>query len=433
MKLQDILKRVQDTYSFNQIKIDKVNQFDSKTSGSINLEGINLVIYSADSNTLVFSAQPQTNSSSTFTGLTVNGDLTVTGTTSSGIISATTYQNLPNSVNTTGATYSNNTFTYTNNTGGTFSVLFNTVTGLTVNGNLIVTGITSSNSFTGSSNTISGTKGSVITSGNTTTAFITVSGSNTIGGTGYTDFIRVTNTAAGATNPNKTIRVNITGGIEFLNSVYTAPTLIISDNGVVTINSPASVTSNSATNNALNIGTKGQLFDDGNFHIHSSSGAVWINALDGSAIRLGTQTNSGNSAVIVDTSTVGHSFFTKAQTAFNAAFGTEVIMDNLKVRINGTGGSGGVIQAGSVSGSFAAYTTLFGNVAGSAVRGDTNSGGITFTTSYQNISSAQLTLSAGGDVTTVHLTDTTNSRIYRITAIHCQSATGAYISIERMA
>jgi hypothetical protein len=199
-----------------------------------------------------------------------------------------------------------------------------------------------------------------------------------------------------------------------------------------TINSPASVTSNSAIDNALNVGSKGQLFDDGNFHIHSSSGAVWINSLDGSAIRLGTQTNSGNSPVIVDTSTVGHSFFTKVQSGFNDAFGTEITMDNLKVRINGTGGSGGLVQAGAVSGSFAAYTTLLGNVAGAALQGDTNSGGITFTTTYQNISGVQKTLSAGGDTTTLHLIDTTNSRIYRITAIHCQDTTGGYTSIERM-
>jgi hypothetical protein len=56
---------------------------------------------------------------------------------------------------TTGATYSNNTFTFTNNTGGTFSVLFNTVTGLTINGNLTVTGNTSLQALT--ANTISAT------------------------------------------------------------------------------------------------------------------------------------------------------------------------------------------------------------------------------------------------------------------------------------
>jgi hypothetical protein len=55
---------------------------------------------------------------------------------SASTISATTYQNLPLGIRQTGATYSNNTFTYTNNTGGTFNVLFNTVTGLTVTGTM---------------------------------------------------------------------------------------------------------------------------------------------------------------------------------------------------------------------------------------------------------------------------------------------------------
>jgi hypothetical protein len=57
-------------------------------------------------------------------------------------VSATTYYNLPTDVSVTGVTYSSNTFTYTNNTGGTFNVLFNTLTGLTVNGDIIVTGNT---------------------------------------------------------------------------------------------------------------------------------------------------------------------------------------------------------------------------------------------------------------------------------------------------
>jgi hypothetical protein len=96
------------------------------------------------------------------TGLTVNGNLTVTGNTSlqsltATTISATPYHNLPTDIRVTGATYSNNTFTYTNNTGGTFSVLFNTVTGLTVNGNLTVTGNTSLQSTTASTLNISST------------------------------------------------------------------------------------------------------------------------------------------------------------------------------------------------------------------------------------------------------------------------------------
>ena len=68
--------------------------------------------------------------------------ITASGGFSANTISGTTYYNLPTNIFTTGATYVNNTFTYTNSTGGTFSVLFNTLTGLTVNGNLTVTGTT---------------------------------------------------------------------------------------------------------------------------------------------------------------------------------------------------------------------------------------------------------------------------------------------------
>jgi hypothetical protein len=122
----------------------------------------------------------------TVTGLTAN-TLTVTGNTSlqgltATTISATTYQNLPTDIRVTGATYSNNTFTYTNNTGGTFNVLFNTVTGLTVNGNLTVTGNTNVRAFTGTSGVISGTGQNILTvigSGNSTTSPIfSVLGSN---------------------------------------------------------------------------------------------------------------------------------------------------------------------------------------------------------------------------------------------------------------
>jgi hypothetical protein len=74
--------------------------------------------------------------SSTFSGGTITGPTNfISGLTANTIttpsISATTYLGLPTDITVTGATYSNNTFTFTNNTGGTFNVLFNTVTGLT--------------------------------------------------------------------------------------------------------------------------------------------------------------------------------------------------------------------------------------------------------------------------------------------------------------
>jgi hypothetical protein len=131
-----------------------------------------------------------------FTGLTINGDLNVTGNTivdgiTANTISASTYLNLPIDVFVTGGTYDNvsgtatftnntggtfnisglftgvtdvyvtggtyndNTFTFTNVTGGTFSVSFNSVSGLTINGDLNVTGSTIVDGVT--ANTISAT------------------------------------------------------------------------------------------------------------------------------------------------------------------------------------------------------------------------------------------------------------------------------------
>jgi hypothetical protein len=247
---------------------------------------------------------------------------------SANTISATTYQNLPTEVFVTGATYSNNTITFTNNTGGTFNVLFNTFTGATINGNLSVTGSTSSSSFSGSSDTITGSKGSVITSGSSTTAFINVSGSNTVGGTGYTDFIRVTNTAAGATNINKTIRVNNNGRLEFLNSAYTFQTLNLSDNGILSVGGDnfAGTSSSDGVSNYLQFGNNtSQIYDDGNFHIHSRSAgqSMWINT-NGGQLNLLTQAplagaSIGSGIAIATTSLNGYVTINTGRTVTTAA------------------------------------------------------------------------------------------------------------------
>ena len=82
-------------------------------------------------------------------GLTINGDLNVTGNTivdglTANTISATTYQNLPIDPDTyiTAFTYNNNLLTIDDNSGNTFNVTINDFTGLTINGDLNVTGNT---------------------------------------------------------------------------------------------------------------------------------------------------------------------------------------------------------------------------------------------------------------------------------------------------
>jgi hypothetical protein len=124
----------------------------------------------------------------------------------------------------TGATYNNNTFTYTNNTGETFSVNFNTVTGLTSTGTISSNTISATTyqnlpidvyvtGGTYSSGTLSLTN---ITGGTfTVTGFSTGSGSFTGGTvTGPTNFTNglTANTISATTYQNLPVDVFVTGG-----------------------------------------------------------------------------------------------------------------------------------------------------------------------------------------------------------------------------
>ena len=62
-------------------------------------------------------------------------------------------------------------------------------------------------------------------------AAITVNSANTVGGTGYADFLRVINSSGGTTNPNKTFRLTNIGTLEIINSAYSAVSASISDGG----------------------------------------------------------------------------------------------------------------------------------------------------------------------------------------------------------
>ena len=221
--------------------------------------------------------------------------------------------------------------------------------------------------------------------------------------------------------------------------------LLYTPGGGLTIPSASgSVSANTATANFIGLNDdNGQLFSDGNFHIHSRTGQMWLNTLDSSNVAIGTQYNSGSGASLVvernitsNTTGVGHSFFFKNQTAANANFGTNATLDNLICRLDGTGsGNDCILQAATVSGTFTAYVSAITNRSGTGPIGNTNSSGITFTTTFQNISAAgggSITLSVGGDMFMAQLMDLTNQRVYRITAMHNADNTG-HIAIERLA
>jgi hypothetical protein len=181
---------------------------------------------------------------STFTGGTVTGATQFTNGLTANTISATTYQNLPKDVFVTGGTYSNGSVLFTNNTGGTFTVngfytgdtddntfvtgftyssntftisdnsgstfnaTINNVTGLTVNGNLTVTGNTNIGGLTAntfSASTYLGLPADIFITGgtfnnNNDTLTLERSSGSSITITGFTDYY-----TTGATLINDTI------------------------------------------------------------------------------------------------------------------------------------------------------------------------------------------------------------------------------------
>jgi hypothetical protein len=242
----------------------------------------------------------------------------------------------------------------------------------------------------------------------------------------------------GSTTPSKTIRA-YSGNFQILNDAYTATIFQVSDAGMISTGGASAATSNIPTSNAISLNGNGYISDDGNFHITSGSGSIWINPVDSSAVRIGTQYNSGSGAGLVvqggitsnTTDPSQGTYFPKVQTNWNVNQ-PSLAMDNLNVRLRNTGGNSLIIEASAVSGSFTAYTSLTENIAGNPIRGTTNSGGITFTAGSWTSVNAYYELTAGGDTTVMTLADTTNGRIYRVTCIHTNGATNGSIFIERM-
>jgi hypothetical protein len=65
-------------------------------------------------------------------------------------------------------------------------------------------------------------------------AALMLTGNNTIGGTNYFDFLRVTNGASGATTPTKTMRLDAAGRLEIIDNAYGNTIFQLSNSGQVT-------------------------------------------------------------------------------------------------------------------------------------------------------------------------------------------------------
>lgn len=128
-------------------------------------------------------------------------------------ISAVTYIGLPTDVRVTGFSYNNNTFTISDNTGGTFNSLFNTITGVTVNGNVSITGATSTNTLTAT--TLSST---TITVSGVTFNKLLLEKVGSVDGGSFAGNPKKTTITFGTNFPSSTYSIIITGTI---NRTYT--------------------------------------------------------------------------------------------------------------------------------------------------------------------------------------------------------------------
>lgn len=128
-------------------------------------------------------------------------------------------------------------------------------------------------------------------------AFLT--GKDSQGGVGYFDFLKVTNTTSGVTNGSKSFRLNSTGGIEVVNSAYTAIILELTDSGVFKVPQISAGGS---------VGTSGQVLSS------TGSGLQWITAtgtgtvtsvVAGTGLSGGTITVSGTISLAASGVTAG--------------------------------------------------------------------------------------------------------------------------------
>jgi hypothetical protein len=117
---------------------------------------------------------------------------------------------------------------------------------ITTSANLNVT----SNGNIGGNLVVNGYSNVFIATGTVTNrSALTIAGNvNGRGGVGYLDALTLTNTFSGATNPNKWIRLNSTGGIEVVNNAYSTTILSLTDAGGLSVPGPISISGKQAVN-----------------------------------------------------------------------------------------------------------------------------------------------------------------------------------------
>ena len=116
----------------------------------------------------------------------------------------------------------------------------------------------------------------------------------------------------------------------------------------------------------------------------------------------------------------------KANTAYNTARQTAVVLDTITARV----ASNGIPQISAVSGTISTFWTTVETVPGH-IYTNNNNGGTTSAGSWTNINVTSA-LTNGGDCIVVNFQDQTNQRLYRISYIQTAGPTNASVVIESL-
>jgi len=175
--------------------------FNSVSANTIYDSGVELLLYS---NSIFAQANAAFNAANTSASNTINlAGIELTQNNS--INAASSYANSAFTAANSAGAYANSAFTKANN------ALANTGGSITGNVSIVYQPITT------------------IGSG------LSITAANTVGGTGYADVLKFINTSAGATNTNKTIRLDTSGNLQVVNSTYQITSMSLSDAGDLTL------------------------------------------------------------------------------------------------------------------------------------------------------------------------------------------------------
>lgn len=195
----------------------------------------------------------------------------------------------------------------------------------------------------------------------------------------------------------------------------------------------ASVTNNAATDHYINLGTVGQIFDDGNFHIHAKTGNLWINALTSGDINLGYQYNSGTGTTVKVAGNLESKTAYKARTSWNAALNTEITLDNYRYRVTSSGGTYpqviSNISGTTVNSSWVSVATM----SGTAIAQTGNTGILLPNNSWTSLFTNH-GLDSPADMVVTTITDKAHGIVHRVTFIRNDdgSNTGYSIFAEKL-